>query len=64
MVESAAVDDTNNNKSTIKNRVPHAMGVSLRIVSSHQGTKKKKIYSRIKSKDETAHRRKEQRKEL
>jgi hypothetical protein len=64
MVYSAAVDATKNKTSTIKHSVPHVMGVPLRIVSSLQGTKKKKIYSRLKSKAETVHRRKEQRKVL
>jgi hypothetical protein len=65
MVESAAVDDMKSNTSTIKHRVPHFMGVPLRSISSHQGTQKnKKRYSRSKSKAETAHRQKEQRKAL
>jgi hypothetical protein len=64
MVESAAVDDTKNNTSTIKHRVPHGVGVPLRIISSRQGTQKKKIYSRLKSKAETANILKEQRKAL
>jgi hypothetical protein len=64
MVECAAGGDTKCNTSTIKHRLPHVMGVPLRIVSSHQGTQKKKRYSRLKSKAETAKRRKEQRKAL
>jgi hypothetical protein len=64
MVVSATVGDTKNNASTIKHRVPHAMGVTLRSVSSHQGTQKKKGYSRLKSKAEIAKRQKEQRKTL
>jgi vacuolar-type H+-ATPase subunit D/Vma8 len=64
MVYCAAVVDTKSNTSTIKHRLPHFMGVTLRIVSSHQATQKKKIYSRLKSKTETANRRKEQRKAL
>jgi hypothetical protein len=42
MVDYAAVGDTKSNASTIKHRLPHFMGVPLRIVSSHQGTQKKK----------------------
>jgi hypothetical protein len=50
---------------TITNtKLPHVMGVPLRIVSSHQGTQKKKRYSRLRSKAETAKRQKEQRKAL
>jgi hypothetical protein len=64
VVESTAVDDTKNNTSTIKHRLLRIMGVSLRIVSSHQGTQKKKRYSRIMSNVEMAHRRKEQKKAL
>jgi hypothetical protein len=64
MVECADVGDTKSNTSTIKHRLPHVMGVTLRIVSSHQGTQKKKIYSRLISKAETAKRRKEQIKAL
>jgi hypothetical protein len=64
MIECAAGDDTKINTSTIKHRSPHVMGVPLRIVSSHQGTQKKKRYSRLKSKAETAKRRKEQIKAL
>jgi hypothetical protein len=55
---SAAIDEMKNTTSTIKNRPPLVMGISLRIVSSHQGTQKKKRYSRLKSKAETANRRK------
>jgi hypothetical protein len=64
MVECAAGGDTKCNISTIKHRSPHVMGVPLRIVSSHEGTQKKKIYSRLRSKAETAKRRKDQRKPL
>jgi vacuolar-type H+-ATPase subunit D/Vma8 len=64
MVECAAVADTKSITYTIKHRLTHVMGVPLRIVSSHQGTQKKKGYSRLKSKAETAKRRKEQRKAL
>jgi hypothetical protein len=49
MVECAAVGDTKSNTSTIKHRLPHVMGVPLRIVSSHQVTQKKKRYSRLKA---------------
>jgi hypothetical protein len=42
MGESAAVDDTKNNTSTIKHRVPHIMGIPLRFFPSHQGTQKNK----------------------
>jgi hypothetical protein len=62
MVECVAGGDTKSNTSTIKHRPPHAMGVPLRIVSSRQGTQKKKRYSHLRSKAETAKRRKEQRK--
>jgi hypothetical protein len=55
---SAAIDEMNNTTSTIKHSAPLVMGVPLRIVSSHQGTQKKKRYSRLKSKAETANRRK------
>jgi hypothetical protein len=54
---SAAIDE-NNTTSTIKHRAPLVMGVPLQIVSSHQGTQKKKRYSRLKSKAETVNRRK------
>jgi hypothetical protein len=54
MVDCAAVGDTKSNTSTIKHRLPHGMGVPLRIVSSNQGNQKKKRYSRFKSKAETA----------
>jgi hypothetical protein len=64
MVECAAGGDTKCNTCTIKHRSPHVMGVPLRIVSSHQGTQKKKIYSRLRSKAETTKRRKEQIKAL
>jgi hypothetical protein len=64
MVECAAGGDTKSNTPTIKYRSPRVMGVPLRIVSSHQGTQKKKIYSRLRSKAETAKRRKEKRKAL
>jgi hypothetical protein len=40
------------------------MGVPLRIFSSHQGTQKKKRYSRLRNKAEIAKRRKEQHKPL
>jgi hypothetical protein len=63
-MSAAAIDEMNNTTSTIKHRVPLAMGIPLRIVSSHQHTQKKKIYSRLKSKAKTAKRRKEQRKAL
>jgi hypothetical protein len=53
---SAAIDEMNNITSTIKHRVPLVMGVPLRIVYSHQGTQKKKRYSGLKSKAETAKR--------
>jgi hypothetical protein len=55
---SAGIDEMNNTTSTIKYRAPLVMGVPLRIVSSHQGTQKKKIYSRLKSKAKTANRQK------
>jgi hypothetical protein len=51
---SAAIDEMNNTASTIKHRAPLVMGVPLRVVSSHQGTQKKKI--RLKSKAKTAKR--------
>jgi hypothetical protein len=51
---SAATDEMNNTTSTIKHRAPLVRGVPLRIVSSHQGTQKKKIYSRLKSNAEMA----------
>jgi hypothetical protein len=54
MVRCAAIGDTKSNTSTIKHRLPHVMSVPLRIVSSHQGTQKKKRYSRLRSKAETA----------
>jgi vacuolar-type H+-ATPase subunit D/Vma8 len=56
MVECVAGGETKSNTSTIKHRSPHVMGVALIIVSSHQGTQKKKIYNRLKSKAETAKR--------
>jgi hypothetical protein len=52
-------DDKKNNTSKIKHRVPHVMGVPLRFFPSRQGTQKKKIHSRLKSKAEMAKRRKE-----
>jgi hypothetical protein len=64
MVASAVSNDVNNNTSTIKHRVPLVMGAPLRIVSSHQGIHKKKIYSKLKNKAENVKRRKEQRKTL
>jgi vacuolar-type H+-ATPase subunit D/Vma8 len=64
MVASAVSNDVSKNKSTIKHRLPLVMGVPLRIVSSHQGTQKKKRYSRLKNKAEIAKRRKEQHKPL
>jgi vacuolar-type H+-ATPase subunit D/Vma8 len=64
MVDCTAVGDTKSNTSTIKHRLTHAMGVPLRIVSSHQGTQKKKRYSWLKSKAETDKRQKEKRKDL
>jgi vacuolar-type H+-ATPase subunit D/Vma8 len=60
MVASADINDVSKNTSTIKHRVSLVMGVPLRIVSSHQGTQKKKRYSRSKTKAEIAKRRKEQ----
>jgi hypothetical protein len=54
----AAIDEMNNTTSTIKHRAPLVMGVPLRIVSSHRGTQKKKIYSRLKSNVEMANRQK------
>jgi hypothetical protein len=48
MVECAAVDDTKNNTSTTKHRVPHVMGVPLISVSSRQGTQKKKYIQAVK----------------
>jgi hypothetical protein len=51
---SAAIDEMNNTTSTIKHRAPLVMGVPLRIVSSRQGTQKKKIYSGLKSNAEMA----------
>jgi hypothetical protein len=60
MVDFAAIGDTTSNTSTIKHRSPHVMGAPLRSVTSHQGTQKKKRYSRVKIKAETAKRRKEQ----
>jgi hypothetical protein len=54
MVECVDGGDMKYNTSTIKHRSPHVMGVALRIVSYHQGTQKKKIYSGLKSKAETA----------
>jgi hypothetical protein len=64
MVASANSNDVSKNTSKIKHRLPLAMGVPLRIVSSHQGTQKKKRDSRLKNKAEIAKRRKEQRKPL
>jgi fatty acid/phospholipid biosynthesis enzyme len=51
---SAAIDEMNNTTTTIKHRETLVMGVPLRIVSSHQGTQKKNIYSRLKSNAEMA----------
>jgi hypothetical protein len=51
---SASIDEMNNTTSTITHRAPLVMGVPLQIISSHQGTQKKKRYSRLKSKAETA----------
>jgi hypothetical protein len=51
---ATAIDEMNNTTSTIKHRAPHVMGVPLRIVSSHEGTQKKKRYIWLKSKAETA----------
>jgi hypothetical protein len=62
MVECAAGGNTKFYTSTIKHRSPHVMGIPLKNVSSHQGTQKKKRYSRLKIKAETAKRQKEQRK--
>jgi hypothetical protein len=56
MVECAAGGDTKSNTSTIKHRSPHGMGVPLRLISSHQGTQKKKRYSWLRSKAEKAKR--------
>jgi hypothetical protein len=64
MVASDNSNDVSKNTSTIKHRLPLVMGVPLRIVSSHQGTQKKKIYSKLKNKAEMAKRRKEQQKPL
>jgi hypothetical protein len=64
MVASDNSNDVSKNTSTIKHRLPLVMGVPLRIFSSHQGTQKKKRYSRLKIKAEIAKRRKEQRKPL
>jgi hypothetical protein len=64
MVDCAAGGDTKCNTSTIKHRSPHDMGAPLRIVSSHQGTQKNQIYSRLRSNAETAKQRKDQRKAL
>jgi hypothetical protein len=61
---SASIDEMNNITSTIKHRAPLVVGIPLQIFSSHQGTQKKKRYSRLKSKAETAKQRKEQRKAL
>jgi hypothetical protein len=61
---SATIDEMNNTTSTIKLRVPLVMGVPLRFFSSHQDIQKKKIYNRLKSKANTAKRRKEQKKAL
>jgi hypothetical protein len=61
---SAAIDEMNNTTPTIKHRVPLLMVVPLWIVSSHQGTQKKKRYNRLKSKAELAKRQKEQRRAL
>jgi hypothetical protein len=57
-IMSAAIDEMNNMTSTIKHKAPLVMGVPLWIVSSHQGTQKKKIYSRLKSKAKRANRQK------
>jgi hypothetical protein len=51
---SASIDEMNNTTSTIKHRAPLVIGIPLRIVSSHQGTQKKKIW--LKSKAEMANR--------
>jgi hypothetical protein len=42
MVGSADSNDVSKKMSTTKHRVPLVMGVQLRIVSSHQGTQKRK----------------------
>jgi hypothetical protein len=55
---SVAIDEMNNTTSTIKHRAPLVMGVPLQIVASHQGTQKKKIYIRLKSKAKMANRQK------
>jgi hypothetical protein len=55
---SAAIGEMNNTTSTIKYRAPLVMGIPLWIVSSHQGTQKKKRYIWLKSKAEMANRRK------
>jgi hypothetical protein len=52
MAASAISNDASKNTCTIKHRVPLVMGVPLSIVSSHQGTQKKKRYSRLKNKVE------------
>jgi vacuolar-type H+-ATPase subunit D/Vma8 len=64
IVASANSKDVSKSMPTIKHRLPLVMGVPLRIVSSHQGTEKKKRYSRLKNKAEIAKRRKDQRKPL
>jgi hypothetical protein len=56
MMASDVSNDVNNKTSTIKHRFPLVMRVPLRIVSSLQGTQKKKIYSRLKNKAEIAKR--------
>jgi hypothetical protein len=48
MVDCAAVGDKKSNTTKIRHRLPHVKGVPLRIVSSHQDTQKKKIYSWLK----------------
>jgi hypothetical protein len=48
MVDCAAVGDTKSNTYTIKHRLTHGMVIPLIIVPSHQGTQKKKRYSRLK----------------
>jgi hypothetical protein len=54
MVASAVSNDMSKHTSAIKHRVPLVMGVSLCIVSSHQGTPKKERYSRLKNKAKIA----------
>jgi hypothetical protein len=64
MVECAAGGEMKSITSTIKHRSPNVMGAPLIIVSSRQGTQKKKRHSWVRRKAETAKRQKEQRKAL